>query len=210
MLHKMLDQRLRRVLPKHAQPGLSVQEVVHEDVRRDKSMLTVQSTCGLDRRREHGVKTDDGRINSFNELCNLAKVCKVHFLFPGCNEDLYVFRKCLDTFSARRSDGSDSPVLVGYKVLVKIESLVERSAIELMEDNILRPRLVLLSECRDFGNCFCQPWERRKMYLNIRGVLEQTLSGSCVDVGVTWVFADNVKNCIVSSSDIIARRRCWL
>lgn len=48
------------------------------------------------------------------------------------------------------------------------------------------------------------------MYLDIWGVLEQTLSGSCVDVGVTWVFADNVKDCIVSSSDIVARHWYWL
>ena len=48
------------------------------------------------------------------------------------------------------------------------------------------------------------------MYLDFRDVLEQTLGGGYVDVRVARVFADDVENCVVSSSDVIARRRCWL
>ena len=48
------------------------------------------------------------------------------------------------------------------------------------------------------------------MYLDVWDILKQTLSGGCVDVGVAWVFADDVENGVVSSSDVIARHRCWL
>ena len=88
-------------------------------------MLTVQSTCGLDCWREHGVQTDDGWINLSNEFGDLAKVCKVLFLLPGCNEDLNVFCECLDTFSAWRLDGTDPAILVLCQVVVVIESFVK-------------------------------------------------------------------------------------
>ena len=48
------------------------------------------------------------------------------------------------------------------------------------------------------------------MYLDVRVVLEQTLGGGCVNVGVTWMFGCDVEDCVVSSSDILSRHRCRL
>ena len=48
------------------------------------------------------------------------------------------------------------------------------------------------------------------MNLDVRIVLEQTLGGGCVDVGVAWVFGCDVENCVVSSSDIVSRDGCRL
>jgi hypothetical protein len=92
----------RWIFPEHAQPGLSVQEVVDKDVGRYESMLTIEGTCGLDRRSKHSVQAYDGRIDFFDDFGDLAKVCKVIFLLPGCNEDLHILCKCLDTFDAMR------------------------------------------------------------------------------------------------------------
>ena len=48
------------------------------------------------------------------------------------------------------------------------------------------------------------------MYLDVWDILKQTLRGGCVDVGVAWVLADDVENCVVSSSNIVSRHRCRL
>lgn len=48
------------------------------------------------------------------------------------------------------------------------------------------------------------------MYLDVWDILKQTLRSGCVDVGVAWVLADDVENCVVSSSNIISRHRCRL
>jgi len=48
------------------------------------------------------------------------------------------------------------------------------------------------------------------MNLDVRIVLEQTLGGGCVDIGVSWVFGCDVEDGVVSSSDIVSRDRCRL
>ena len=172
VLQRMVDRCLRWVLPKHTQPGLSVQEVVDEDIWCDESMLTVQSTCSFNCRREHGVQTDDGGINSLDKVSDLAIVCKMFLLLPRCNEDLNIFCECLDTFSAWRLDGTNPAIFVWYKVVVVIKGLMERSAIEWVEDDVFRQRLLLFRECRDSGNCLGSLWEGRKMYLDVRVIQE--------------------------------------
>lgn len=118
-------------------------------------MLSVQSTCSLDRWREHGVQTNNRWVDFIDEINDLAVVCKVLFLVPRCNEDLDVFRECFDTLGAWRLDGTDLAIFVRCEVVVVVESFMEGSAIELMEDNIFRQRLVLLRECRDPRNSLC-------------------------------------------------------
>ena len=115
-------------------------------------MLTVQSTCSLDRWREHGVQTNDRRVDLIDEINDLAVVCEVLLLVPRCNEDLDVLCECLDTLSAWRLNGADFAIFVRCQVVVVVESFVKGSAIELMESDIFRQRLMLPRECRDPRN----------------------------------------------------------
>lgn len=110
-------------------------------------MLAVQSTCGLDCRREHGVQANYRRVDLVDEIDDLTVVCKMGFLVPRCNEDLDVFCESLDTFDTWRLDGTDLSIFVRCKMVVVIESFVERCSVQRMENDVFGSRLMLLRKC---------------------------------------------------------------